>query len=164
MTEPSSPPAGEGPLLAEFAWRQGLVRPVQGRTFAGVCGAFARATDTAPALWRVILATLSIFGGIGLLVYLLAWLLLPADGDTASPLESLAGRGRSRTTTIRTVTGVVMAVIALAGTFAALRSFEPPYRGAALIALVLLGGGLLLLRGDRRGGGARPAPGEDRPE
>jgi hypothetical protein len=41
-------------------------------------------------LWRVVLAVLVIFGGIGALIYLIAWLLLLADGDTASPIEALA--------------------------------------------------------------------------
>jgi hypothetical protein len=78
-----------------------------------------------------------------------------------SPLESLAGRGRSRTPTTRTVIGVVFAAIAFAITYGTVKSFEPRCQAAALIALVLLGG-VLLLRRDRRGDGARHAPNEDR--
>ncbi len=139
----------EPPPLTAFAWRSGLVRPVQGRVFAGVCGAFARATNTDPVLWRVVLAVLTIFGGIGALIYLIAWLVLPADGDSASPIEALAGRGQSRTSTIRTIIGTVIVVIALAG------YVSEPFRATPLIAMVLLGAILLLLLRDR--GRARPA-------
>jgi phage shock protein PspC (stress-responsive transcriptional regulator) len=135
--------------LTAFAWRSGLVRPVQGRVFAGVCGAFARATNTDPVLWRVVLAVLTIFGGIGALIYLIAWLMLPADGDTASPIEALAGRGHSRTSTIRTIIGTVIVVVALAG------YVSEPFRATPLVAIVLLGAILLLLLRDR--GRTRPA-------
>ncbi len=111
--------------------------------FAGVCGAFARATNTDPVLWRVILAVLTIFGGIGALIYLIAWLLLPADGDTASPIEALAGRGQSRTSTFRTILGTVILVLFLAG------YISEPFRAAPLLAILLLGGVLLLLLRDR---------------
>ena len=46
-------------------------------------------------LWRVLLAVLGFFGGVGMLVYLIGWLIIPGEGDTASPIESLLGRGRS---------------------------------------------------------------------
>jgi phage shock protein PspC (stress-responsive transcriptional regulator) len=82
----------EPPPLTAFAWRSGLVRPVQGRVLAGVSGAFARATNTDPVLWRVVLAVLTIFGGIGALIYLIGWLALPADGHRVAH-QALAGRG-----------------------------------------------------------------------
>ena len=68
---------------------------MQGRYIAGVCAALGRATNTDPVLWRVLLAVLGFFGGVGILLYLIGWLLIPAEGDTASPIESLLGRGRS---------------------------------------------------------------------
>ncbi len=140
--QPSSA-AFEPPPLTAFAWRNRLVRPVQGRVFAGVSGAFARATNTDPVLWRVVLAVLVIFGGIGALIYLIAWLLLPADGDTASPIEALAGRGQSRTSTIRTIAGTVILVLFLAG------YISEPFNAAPLLAILLLGGVLLLLLRDQ---------------
>ena len=75
--------------------RDKLVRPRQGRYIAGVCAALGRATNTDPVLWRVLLAVLGFFGGIGVLLYLIGWLVIPAEGDTASPIESLLGQGRS---------------------------------------------------------------------
>jgi phage shock protein PspC (stress-responsive transcriptional regulator) len=87
------------------------VRPLHGRYLAGVCAGVARATNTDPMLWRVLAAVLTLFGGIGLLLYLIGWLLIPAEGDTASPLESLVGRGDSNTSALTVVVVTVLAVL-----------------------------------------------------
>jgi phage shock protein PspC (stress-responsive transcriptional regulator) len=108
-----------------------------------VCGAFGRATNTDPVLWRVILVVLSIFGGVGVLVYLLGWLLLPADGDTATPVESVIGRGHSSTSSALTVIAAVIVLVSLGVGFST--RFSPGLAGVALVAIVAL----LLLR-DRR--------------
>jgi phage shock protein PspC (stress-responsive transcriptional regulator) len=110
-----------------------------------VCGAIGRATNTDPILWRVVLVVLTIFAGIGALAYLIAWLALPAEGDTASPIEALAGRGRSGTSTVLTIIGGVIVLFALVG------YFSEPVRAAPLLAVLLLGGALLLLLRDQRG-------------
>jgi phage shock protein PspC (stress-responsive transcriptional regulator) len=96
----SEPPTG-GPAPA--AARYGLMRPLQGRYLAGVSGALARATGTDPVLWRVVLAVLICFGGIGVVIYALVWLLVPEEGDTASPVEALLGRGHSNTSPVMVV-------------------------------------------------------------
>ncbi len=134
----------EPPPLTAFAWRQGLVRPTQGRLLAGVCAALARATNTDPILWRVVLAVLSLFGGVGILAYLLGWLLLPSEGDTATPVEALVGRGRSGTSAVITVIAGVVLLISVA-VFVG-EPFRPGLFGA-----ILLGGALLLLLRDQRG-------------
>jgi phage shock protein PspC (stress-responsive transcriptional regulator) len=154
--QPGAPGAGgayEPPPITAFAWRYGLVRPSQGRILAGVCGAFGRATNTDPVLWRVVIAVLTIFGGIGALAYLLGWLLLPSDGDTATPVEALAGRGRSGTSTVLTIIGGVIVVISLAA------YVSDPFRATPLLAVVLLGGALLLLLRDRQRNQMRAASG-----
>lgn len=92
-----------------FAARHGVVRPLQGRYVAGVCAALGRATRTDPVLWRVSLAVLVCFGGVGALIYLLVWLASPEEGDTASPAEALVGKGQSNTSPVLTV---VLGVIA----------------------------------------------------
>ncbi len=100
------PPGGQFP--PGFLARYGLVRPVEGRYFAGVCASIGRATNTDPVLWRVLFAVLTLFGGVGLLAYLIGWLLIPADGDTASPIEAVLGRGVSRTSAPVAVIGAVV--------------------------------------------------------
>jgi phage shock protein PspC (stress-responsive transcriptional regulator) len=146
FTSPAPPLAAEPPPLTAFAWRTGLVRPTRGRLLAGVCGALGRATNTDPVLWRVVLAVLTIFGGIGVLAYLLGWVLLPAEGDSASPLEALLGRGHSGTSATLTVIAALI-IVASIGAFVA----EPLRPG--LFGVLLLGGALLVLLRDQRGRG-----------
>ncbi|MBB5871564.1 phage shock protein PspC (stress-responsive transcriptional regulator) [Allocatelliglobosispora scoriae] len=120
--EPSPPTGGTPPPGAQapppsgaFAARYGLIRPRQPRVFAGVSGAIGRATNTDPILWRVLFIALAFFSGLGILLYLALWLGTPADGDSASPIESLFGRGRSSTSPVLTVIIGVIALIAFGG-------------------------------------------------
>lgn len=147
---PSDQPGGFPPgsnvppwvSAASAAWaRQQLVRPQQGRYVAGVCGAVARATNTDPVLWRVLLAVLGVLGGTGVLLYLIGWLIIPSEGDTASPIESLLGKGQS---------GMApLSVVLLGG--AALLTFafivNSGARASMLAAVVVLGAFLLIKRG-----------------
>ncbi|MFI5832411.1 PspC domain-containing protein [Micromonospora sp. NPDC051300] len=151
------PPGGYAPPpgAAGFTTRYGLVRPREGRYLAGVCAAVGRATNTDPVLWRVLLAVLGFFGGIGLLVYLAAWLIIPGEGDTASPVESMLGRGRS---SMSPITVIVLGIVVAVG-FAYV--VTDGFRAILLGAVILIGGALMLNR-EQRGlasrGGAAPGP------
>lgn len=46
---------------------------------AGVCGGLARATGLESWAWRLIFAVLLLMGGMGLVVYLLFWIFVPAE-------------------------------------------------------------------------------------
>jgi phage shock protein PspC (stress-responsive transcriptional regulator) len=145
------------PEPGPFASRYGLVRPVQGRVLAGVCAAIGRATSTDPILWRVILAVLTLFGGVGLLIYLVAWLMIPAEGDTASAAEALLGRGRS---SMSTLTVILVAVLTLMLMVATLSNGPQP---ALLGVAVIVGGAVLLARSGHFGHrppAANPPPAE----
>lgn len=116
---PQPPPPPQGPAQgpqpeAQEPWatRFGLVRPRHGRYLAGVCAAIGRATNTDPLLWRVLIGVLAVFG-VGIIIYLAGWLLTPAEGDTASPVEALLGRGTSSTSTVITLINGVIAVVLL---------------------------------------------------
>ncbi|TDB69463.1 PspC domain-containing protein, partial [Micromonospora sp. KC721] len=143
---PFPPPPSGG---AGFTSRYGFVRPREGRYLAGVCAAVGRATNTDPVLWRVILAVLGFFGGVGILVYVAAWLIIPGEGDSASPVESMLGRGRS---SMSPVTVIVLAVLVAVG-FGYI--VTDPFRAVLLGAAILIGGALLL---NRDGHPPRPAP------
>jgi phage shock protein PspC (stress-responsive transcriptional regulator) len=124
------------PDAVPFAARHGVVRPLQGRYVAGVCAALARATRTDPVLWRVALAVLVCFAGVGALIYLLVWLLSPEEGDTASPLEALLGRGRSNTSPVVTaVLGLIAAGLLI---YILPRPLYVVLGGAVVLAVVLL--------------------------
>ncbi|WP_432050598.1 PspC domain-containing protein [Verrucosispora sp. NA02020] len=144
-----APPPSEGPWPhfggAGFTSRYGLVRPRDGRYLAGVCAAVGRATNTDPVLWRVLLAVLGFFGGIGILLYVTAWLIIPGEGDTASPVESMLGRGRS---SMSPVTVIVLSIlVAISFGFIVTDAFRAVLLGAA----ILVGGALLLNRHQQRG-------------
>ncbi|MGI5212087.1 PspC domain-containing protein [Plantactinospora sp. CA-290183] len=146
---PGGPPPG-----FRFTSRYGLVRPAQGRYLAGVCAAIGRATNTDPILWRVILAVLGFFGGIGILVYVAAWLTIPAEGDTASPVESMLGRGRS---SMSPATVLILGIL-----FAVIFGFivTDAFRAALLGVAILIVGALLVNReSSRTGAGRQPAGG-----
>lgn len=131
-----------------FASRYGLVRPLQGRYAAGVCAALGRATRTDPVLWRVVLAVLLCFMGIGALLYLAIWLLTPEEGDTASPIEAVLGRGRS------SMSPVMVTLLGLVVVFLLILILPRP--------LYLVLGGLTALAAllliSRSGAGYPPAP------
>jgi phage shock protein PspC (stress-responsive transcriptional regulator) len=92
------------------------VRPIDGRYIAGVCAALGRATNTDPVLWRVALPVLIVVGGLGALLYLVGWLLIPSEGDSASPFEALLGRGHSSTTReLALVLSIVVVFVAIGG-------------------------------------------------
>lgn len=56
-----------------------LRRSRSDRWIAGVCGGMAGATGLESWAWRLIFALLLIFGGAGLLLYLLMWIFVPLD-------------------------------------------------------------------------------------
>ncbi|MEH1169133.1 PspC domain-containing protein [Micromonospora sp. CPCC 205539] len=151
-----TPPGPSAPLGgAGFTSRYGLVRPREGRYLAGVCAAIGRATNTDPVLWRVLLAVLGFFGGIGILVYVAAWLIIPNEGDTASPVESMLGRGRS---SMSPVTVIILGIL-VAASFGYI--VTDAFRAVLLGAAILIGGALLLnrdSRGPQAGAPAGPTP------
>jgi phage shock protein PspC (stress-responsive transcriptional regulator) len=145
----AAPPPSGG---AGFTSRYGLVRPREGRYLAGVCAAIGRATNTDPVLWRVLLAVLGFFGGVGILVYVAAWLIIPGEGDSASPVESMLGRGRS---SMSPVTVIVLSIL-VAVSFGYI--VTDAFRAVLLGAAILIGGALLLNRDNRSTAGAPRPP------
>ncbi|MGX6602755.1 PspC domain-containing protein [Micromonosporaceae bacterium Da 78-11] len=134
---PQPPPSAPGLSFS----RDQLIRPRQGRYLAGVCVALGRATNTDPVLWRVLLAVLGILSGVGVLIYLIGWLTIPAEGDTASPIESLLGKGRSGMQPLSIIVLGAGAVLAFAFIV------NDGMRAGLLAAAVLLGAFLLIKRG-----------------
>jgi phage shock protein C len=71
-----------------------LLRPRKGRLVAGVCAGLADYFGVDVNLVRLGFGVFTVFWGLGLLIYGLAWLVLPEDGESSSILESLVGRLR----------------------------------------------------------------------
>jgi phage shock protein C len=73
-----------------------LLRIRQGRLVAGVCTGLAAYFGVDVNLVRLAFGVLTVFYGLGILLYLIAWLILPEDGDeSGSILESVISKRRS---------------------------------------------------------------------
>lgn len=59
--------------------RQKLIRPIVGRKVAGVCAGVAEYFDLDVTLIRILWILVAIFGGGGLLAYLIGWLVMPEE-------------------------------------------------------------------------------------
>ena len=106
---------------------------------AGVAGGLARMLRVDPILIRIAFVVLALFGGSGILLYALGWLLLASDGDQVSPGEALLGRGRSSTSSVVAVGLGVVVVVGLMSTF----SWGLPFFPTLVIAVVI---GVLMMR------------------
>jgi phage shock protein PspC (stress-responsive transcriptional regulator) len=90
--EPAAPTAGLPASSPFFRWIRGLdITRAPDRWVGGVSGGIARRTGLDQALVRGLIVILSVFGGIGVLLYGLAWALLP-EPDGRIHVEQ-AGRG-----------------------------------------------------------------------
>ncbi|MBF6077095.1 PspC domain-containing protein [Nocardia beijingensis] len=94
-------------------WQTRPVRLPQQGPIAGVAAGFARRYEIDPVLVRVAFVVSTIFGGAGIVLYLLAWLLLSAAGDHASAAESLVGKGHSSQSQTKTIVLIVALAIAV---------------------------------------------------
>jgi phage shock protein C len=69
-----------------------LLRPRDGRMVAGVCTGLAAYFGVDVRLVRLAFGVFTIFYGVGILVYLAAWAILPEEGEGSSPLASFLSR------------------------------------------------------------------------
>jgi phage shock protein PspC (stress-responsive transcriptional regulator) len=128
---PLPPPAPPPPRLE---------RDPDEKVVAGVCAAFARYTDTDPVLWRVTIAVLTLFGGAGLVLYVLGWALVPRTDRESSFVErTLRGGDRGIS-----AAGVVLVVVAGVVLLSLLSD------GPGLGALLVVGGVAYLVARERR--------------
>ena len=72
-----------------------LYRVREGRVVAGVCTGIAGYFGIDPTLVRLGFALLTIFGGAGVLLYLVAWIVIPEETEGASIAESFVSKRRS---------------------------------------------------------------------
>ena len=71
-----------------------LYRRRKGRIVAGVCAGLAAYFGVDPNLIRLAFAVLTVFGGTGALLYLIAWAVIPEEGEGASIVESVVSKRR----------------------------------------------------------------------
>jgi phage shock protein PspC (stress-responsive transcriptional regulator) len=125
-----------------------LRRPIEGRSFAGVAAGLGQRFEISPTWFRVAFVLMTVFGGIGLLLYALGWLLIPEEGsDDPIITQWLSGFDTSNTGMVVGVVLVAVAAVILASSFHLIS-------GKFVFAAILLVIGVLLYRGDldRRSG------------
>jgi phage shock protein C len=80
-----------GTRVGSSACRKKLMRPIVDRKIAGVCAGVAEYFDLDVTLVRVLWLLLAIFGGGGVIAYLVAWVLMPSEPDVIhAPASSAA--------------------------------------------------------------------------
>ncbi|WP_330232925.1 PspC domain-containing protein [Nocardia sp. NBC_00508] len=122
-------------------WQTRPVRLPRQGPIAGVAAGFARRYDIDPVLVRVAFVVSTIFGGAGIVLYLLAWLLLSASGDQASAAESLVGKGHSS----QSQTKSIVLIVALAIAVSTMGPVGVGLGGSGLISLGLMLAGWWML-------------------
>jgi phage shock protein C len=70
-----------------------LTRSRDNRWLAGVCGGLAKYFNLDPVIFRILFVLLA-FTGAGIPIYLIAWLIIPAEGEPESIGDSLVRKAR----------------------------------------------------------------------
>ncbi|HEY6739943.1 MAG TPA: PspC domain-containing protein [Actinopolymorphaceae bacterium] len=135
-----------------------LRRSGEDRVLAGVCGGIGRGLRVDPVLLRVTIVVLAFFGGVGILLYLVGWVLVPQENSDQSALEEQLGTRRDGSPDKPIyVAGVVVVLIMLA----TMPWWGLSWHGPALFVLFVVGF-VALVR--HRGGPVDPSsPDADRP-
>jgi len=141
---PPPPEAAAPPAWGATAARGRLVRRTDNKVIAGVAGGIADSLGIQPALVRIAFVVLTVFGGLGALLYVLGWLLLPPAGAS----ESIGMAAARRPAGLRTYVGLALVILAV-GILAS--AFSDP---AVVWAVALIAFGIFLFQQ----GQERPAP------
>jgi phage shock protein PspC (stress-responsive transcriptional regulator) len=139
-----APPAGwNTEHLKDY---RGLRRARVERKIAGVCGGLARHLDIDPTIVRVVFVVLAVFGGAGLLLYGVLWVLVPEEGSERTLL-----RTSESTRNVLLVAAAVVALLIAVGD--SMRGFHFPWLLVAAGILVLV-----MVTRERRSSGPPPGP------
>jgi phage shock protein PspC (stress-responsive transcriptional regulator) len=125
-----------------------LRRRTSDRVIGGVAGGLGDYLNVDPLLIRIGFVGLMIFGGAGLVLYVIAWLLIPHEGSDESTVERLIRRiGMRSRNLVLVVLAVAAAYVILFGVFPRITDSMGFGVDPALIwALVVLVLGVLVLR------------------
>jgi phage shock protein PspC (stress-responsive transcriptional regulator) len=122
-------------------WATRPRRPRRGRKIAGVAVGIANRYRIDPVLVRVGFVVAAVYGGAGVVAYLLGWLFLPEQDDEVSPAEALFGKGRSSTSSGFTILLGIIAVPVFGWFFSG--SFTGEF--SSWMSLIVIGGLIFLL-------------------
>ena len=148
--DPPQPQPSQGPPAQPYPPITALRRSRSNRKLFGVAGGLGLYAGVDPLIFRILFVVLTFFGGSGLLLYALAWLLVPEEGEQESEGQRLL-HGRTNRSTVSTVVAGVVALILGLVLMGALLDTGPGLGGlgALVVVSVLV---VLLLRNGRRPG------------
>ncbi|MFD7569023.1 PspC domain-containing protein, partial [Streptomyces sp. NPDC059810] len=128
----SMPSQHEAPPPAEAVSARPLRRSRGSKVVGGVCGGLGRYFDLDPVIFRVVVGVLAVPGGLGLIFYGFAWLLVPVeDEDENEGRRLLTGRVSGGT-----LAAVLMALVGC-GVFLSMLHSGSMLGSALLVAFAL---------------------------
>jgi phage shock protein C len=132
----------EVPLEERAEERAVLRRSRENRVLFGVCGGLGRYLGIDPVLVRIAFVLLAVFGGSGVLLYLIGLIAIPSEapGETVPAGNAAAGNG---------AVVVIGAVLIAVGSLLLAGRVIPAF-GDLIAPLVLLSVGVLVLLAGRR--------------
>jgi phage shock protein PspC (stress-responsive transcriptional regulator) len=89
-----------------------LTRPKDGRWVGGVAAGLGAYFDLSPTLYRIAFAVLALAGGTGVLIYAVAWLVIPEEGAAHSLAEQELRKHRDQPR--RLIGAAILAFVAFA--------------------------------------------------
>jgi phage shock protein PspC (stress-responsive transcriptional regulator) len=145
---PAAPPPGGSGWGTPGAPPKLLRRSRTDRMGVGVCGGLGAYFGVDPVIFRVVLAVLAVFGGAGILLYLLLWLAIPEEGTSNAALDRGIAELRRRHIPFGVAAAVVIILVWVVGF-----SWWTPH---SLIPALIVGAIVLVLL-SRRESPARPS-------
>jgi len=127
-----------------------LHRSREDRILGGVCAGLARYFNIDPTIARIGAAALLLLGGVGIIAYLAAWLLVPEEGSDEPLLRTGIAVEHGRTRVIAGGALLVVALLVIAG------RLIPDVSDDLIAPSILALAGILLLVGPRFGGDDGP--------
>ncbi|MCR1784347.1 PspC domain-containing protein [Nocardioides carbamazepini] len=136
-TDTEHEPQGEGPRVTRDEVRDlaRIRRSRDDRKVAGVAAGVARHLDIDPLLVRIAFVVLTFFGGGGLILYGVCWLLVPEEGT-----EDTVIRVDEGIRTAALIVGGIITVASVVGDTVGGPDFPWPLLLAGLVLIVVLGG------------------------
>ncbi|HSU35451.1 MAG TPA: PspC domain-containing protein [Propionibacteriaceae bacterium] len=136
------PTTAPWPPAADREAPRRLRRSRKDRVLFGVCGGLGRYLNIDPVVLRIITLAL-IFAGVGVVAYLVAWLVIP-EADEDEPDTPADPASRSKAAVVVGASLVALGVLLLA------RTALPWFDSSLFWPLVVVGGGVLLVATARR--------------
>lgn len=118
-----------------------LRRSSDDRMIAGVCGGLAHYLGVDPVLIRLAAVALALSGGVGILLYVVAAIIVPADGPGAGPPRDARSGGGGM------LAGIILVLL---GAFLLLRQVTPWLNASIGWPVVVVAVGIVILVSARR--------------